>query len=156
MKFWIPSSSCQCYLVSLKTEFLLLKPFLSIELIVFNSRTSLYRVCYIYASSKRKSAHDLFWCNEYVEGLKHKFLSASFSNNTKNPITFTHQHRLLAYVYVWVLFISVSYFTNICFTIMMGGLLTSFLTGIVYDLVKRLFKGKLLCSICKCMLEYIV
>ncbi|XP_060561701.1 equilibrative nucleobase transporter 1-like [Ruditapes philippinarum] len=33
----------------------------------------------------------------------------------------------------------VSYFTDICFYIMMGGLLTSFLSGIVYDSQKRVF-----------------
>jgi len=52
-----------------------------------------------------------FWCNEYVEGLKHKFLSASFSNNTKNPITFTHQHRPLSLC----LCVSLIYFSELLY-----------------------------------------
>ena len=100
MKLRIPSSSCQCYLVSLKTEFLFLKPFLSIELIVFNNRTSLYRVCYIYASSKRKSVHDLFWCNEYVEGLKHNFYLFLFPTTLRTQSHLPINIDRSAYVYV--------------------------------------------------------
>ena len=39
--------------------------------------------------------------------------------------------------------ISVSYFNDVCFYTMMGGLLSSFLSGIVYDWQKKRCKSKL-------------
>ena len=38
--------------------------------------------------------------------------------------------------------VSVSYFNDICFYTMMGGLLSSFLSGMVYDWQKKVCKSK--------------
>lgn len=54
-----------------------------------------------------------------------------------------YEHLLLWTHFIPCLcFLSVSYFTDVCFYTMMGALISSFLVGIVYDGQKAIFKSK--------------